>query len=244
MNDARPQGSAPPPAAFAWLVHAFTASGAVLAFLALMAIDRGEWRLALLWLLVALAVDGIDGSLARWARTKEQAARIDGDTMDLVIDYLTYVFVPTVLIWRAGLVPPGLALPLAALILISALYHFTRRDLKTEDNYFRGFPTLWHVVALYLLVSGARPEVGAAVVAALALLSFTSVTFVHPFRVRDYGRWLPALSIAWSLATLALLWPGWSEAASAGLLLLSLTFAAILVAMGVLRAVRGPRARR
>jgi phosphatidylcholine synthase len=230
-----------PPAAFAWLVHAFTASGAVLAFLALMAIEREQWRLALLWLLIALAVDGVDGAMARWARVKDKAARIDGDTLDLIIDYLTYVFVPTALIWRAGLVPETLALPAAALIQLSALYHFTRRDLKTGDNYFRGFPALWHVVALYLVVAEASPEAGAVTVVIFSALSFAPVLFVHPFRVRDYGKWLPVLAILWALATVALLWPRWSDAAGTALLAFSLAAGAVLMALGLIRTVRGPR---
>src|SRR5215213_4969442 len=103
----------------AWLVHAFTASGVVVAFLALVAIERGEWRLALLWLLAALVVDGVDGTLARWARVKEHVPRIDGEAFDLIVDYLNYVFVPAILIVRGGLVPETLALPLAAAILLS-----------------------------------------------------------------------------------------------------------------------------
>ena len=95
--------------AAAWSVHLFTASGVVLALLALEATYRGEWRLALLWLLAALAVDGVDGSLARMARVKEVVPRIDGEAFDLIVDYLNYVFVPAVFIARSGLVPPPLA---------------------------------------------------------------------------------------------------------------------------------------
>src|SRR5919106_3710179 len=148
----------------AWMVHGLTASGAVFAFLALLAIEQRDWPLALLWLAAALAVDTFDGTLARWAHVKTRAPRIDGDTLDLIIDYLNYVFVPTVLIWRAELVPTALAPWLAAAILISALYNFARRDMKTEDNYFRGFPANWNVVAFYLWVARPGPEVGAIVV--------------------------------------------------------------------------------
>jgi phosphatidylcholine synthase len=229
-----------PPAAVAWAVHAFTFSGAVLAFLAVMAIEEGEYRLALLWLLIALAVDGLDGTLARWARVKEKAGRIDGDTADLVIDYLTYVFVPTILIWRAELVPEGWIVPLAALIQLSSLYLFTRRDMKTADNYFRGFPSLWNVVALYLLVGQPGPMIGAAVVLFFTLITFAPIHFVHPFRVTDYGRWAPVLASLWALVTLALLWPGWSEAFGSGLLWISLAAGTALLGMGFLRTVRGP----
>lgn len=227
--------------AFAWAVHGLTASGAVFAFLALIAIEERDWRLALLWLAAALAVDSFDGTLARWAHVKARAPRIDGETLDLIIDYLNYVFVPAVLIWRAELVPLALAPWLVSAILVSALYNFTRRDLKTEDNYFRGFPALWNVVAFYLFVTRPAPEAGAIIVAALAALTFTSVPFVHPFRVRDYGRWLPILALAWAAATLALIWPGWGWQAWLALFWVSTVLVVVLLGLGALRGLRGPR---
>jgi phosphatidylcholine synthase len=236
----RPSGGGPPAIA-AWAVHAFTFSGAVIAFLAVMAIEAGDYRLCLLWLLIGLAVDGVDGTLARWAHVKTKAARIDGDTADLVIDYLTYVFVPTILLWKAGLVPAEWIVPLAALIQLSSLYLFTRRDMKTKDNYFRGFPSLWNVVAFYLYIGQPGPLVGAAVVVFFTLFTFAPVHFVHPFRVTDYGRWPPLLALIWSVVTVALLWPGWGEDAARGLLWTSLAGAAILLAMGLLRTLRGAR---
>jgi phosphatidylcholine synthase len=226
----------------AWAVHAFTASGAVLGFLALMAIMAQDWPLALLWLLIALAVDGIDGSLARWARTKELAPRIDGATLDLIIDYLNYVFVPAVLIWRAELVPTWLAPALAAAILVSSLYNFTRTDMKTQDNYFRGFPALWNVVAFYLFVARPSAETAAFVICLLAALTFAPVHFVHPFRVRDYGRWPPILASVWAGSTAALLWPAWWEGMRMAWLWLSLGTAALLLALGLWRTIRGPKA--
>ena len=120
---------------------------------------------ALIWLLAALAVDGVDGTLARWARVKEHVPRIDGEAFDLIVDYLNYVFVPAIFIVRAGLVPEALSLPLAAAILLSSVYVFVRRDMKTPDNYFRGFPALWNVVALYLFVAQPGAAIGAVVVA-------------------------------------------------------------------------------
>jgi phosphatidylcholine synthase len=247
---ARPSPNITPPSAdpptfagkaAAWAVHGLTASGAVLAFLALMAVLAENWGLALFWLLLALVVDGLDGSLARMAHVKTRAPRIDGDTMDLVIDYLNYVFVPAVLIWRAGLVPEGAVPFMAALILVSALYNFTRRDLKTDDNYFRGFPALWNVVAFYLLVGRPDAAIAIATIIFFAGLTFAPVHFVHPFRVRDYGRWPPILAGLWAVTTAALIWPGWSEAVRAGWLAASLTLAAILLALGLLRTFRGPR---
>jgi phosphatidylcholine synthase len=234
-------GGPGPPAAFAWLVHAFTASGALLALLALMAVEEGDWTMALVWLVVALFVDGVDGSLARWARVKEKAPRIDGDTLDLVIDYLTYVLVPTLFLWRAELIPPALAPGLAAAILISSLYVFARTDMKTDGGYFRGFPALWNLVAFYLFVLQVRPMVGAIVVVFLVAATFAPIHFVHPFRVRDYGKWLPALTILWSVATGALLWPGLVEPERTFVAATSIASAAVLLALGLLRSLRDLR---
>ena len=224
----------------AWSVHAFSASGAVLALLAVLAIDRHAWTEAMLWLFAALVVDGVDGTLARAARVKQVAPRIDGDVLDLVIDYLNYVFVPTLFILEAQLLPAGFAVPLAALIQLSSLYVFARRDMKTEDNYFRGFPALWNIVALYLYAAGLEPNVSAAIVAALVLLTFAPIHFVHPFRVRDYGPWLPVTALIWALSTLSLLVD--TAAAVRGLLLaISAISAIVIVGLGLLRTVRGPQ---
>jgi phosphatidylcholine synthase len=243
ISDAASHGPVPTATqkALAWAVHAFTASSAIFALLALEAIERGAFRESLLWLLAALAVDGVDGTLARAVRIKERAPRIDGETLDLIVDYLTYVFVPTMFIWRAGLVPEALAFPLAAAIQLSALYLFTRRDMKTDDNYFRGFPALWNVVAFYLFVSGAGPTVGAVAVAAFVAMTFAPVHFVHPFRVGEFQPWLPVLAAIWAAATAALLWPGWSEALRGLWLAASLASGALLLVAGLLRTVRGDR---
>ena len=238
--DPTPPTPAPgPPALFAWLVHVLTASSALFALLALAAIVEERWTLALLWLFVALVVDGVDGSLARWARVKVKAPRIDGETLDLVVDYLTYVFVPTIFIWRAGLVPPSLALWLAAAIQISSLYLFARTDMKTSEGYFRGFPALWNLVAFYLFTVEAGPAVGALVVAVFVALTFAPVHFVHPFRVRDYGPWLPLLAVAWAASTVALLWPEWTAPVRQGLLVVSIGTALGLLGLGLLRTLRG-----
>lgn len=225
--------------AAAWAVHAFSASGAVLALLAVIAIDGQRWTEAMLWLFAALVVDGVDGTMARAARVKELASRVDGDVLDLVIDYLNYVFVPTLFILGAGLLPDAAALPLAAFIQLSSLYVFARRDMKTDDNYFRGFPALWNIVALYLFAAGMEPGMAAVVVAALVVLTFAPIHFVHPFRVRDYGFWLPLLALLWSFSTLALLI---ESPIRAILLAVSALSAVIIVGLGLWRTARGPRA--
>ena len=227
--------------ALAWSVHLFTASGAVLALLALEAVQRARFHEALLWLFAALVVDGIDGTFARAARVKLLAPRVDGDVLDLIIDYLTYVLIPTIFLWRAELVPRDWALPLGALIQLSSLYIFARRDMKTVDGYFRGFPALWNIVALYLFVTGANPAVGAATVLAFSLLSFAPVHVVHPFRVREFGWALPALALLWMATTLPLLIRSLPESLRDVLLITSLACSVILVALGFWRSLRGDR---
>lgn len=223
----------------AWGVHLFTAMGLVLALLALEAIDQQRWTAAMLWLLVALVIDGIDGTLARAANVSEVLPRIDGEALDLIIDYLNYVLVPVMLMWRSGALPAGWELPLSALILLSSVYVFVRRDMKTQDGYFRGFPALWNVVALYLFFLGPAPGVTSAVILALAAASFAPVHFVHPFRVSDYGRTLPAISALWAIATLGILFTGTGNPAGLALLAISLASGAVLGALGLLRSLRG-----
>ncbi len=225
----------------AWSVHLLTASGAVLALLALHAVDGGRWREALLWLLAALLIDGIDGTLARAAQVGERLPEIDGTALDLVVDYLTYVFVPAFLLWRIGAFPSAVALPLVALILLSSLYVFARRDMKTEDGYFRGFPALWNVVTLYFFLLNPAPPLAAAVVIAFIVMSLAPVHVIHPFRARDYRPFAPVLAIVWTSATAPLLLPNVGDAVRIILVVVSLTSAALLIGLGLLRTLHGSR---
>ena len=223
----------------AWAVHLLTASGAALALLALDAVFRSAFREALLWLFAALVVDGVDGTLARSAKVAERIPRIDGGALDLVIDYLTYVVIPALIVGRVGVLPGALALPLTAAILMSSLYVFARRDMKTVDGYFRGFPALWNVVALYFVVAPPAPAVATAVIGLLVLLTFAPVHVPHPFRAPDYGKWLPAAALVWAASSSALLLPV-AVAMQPYLLAVSLGSAAIIVSMGLIRSLRGP----
>ncbi|MGI8706513.1 MAG: CDP-alcohol phosphatidyltransferase family protein [Sphingomicrobium sp.] len=225
----------------AWAVHLFTATGVVFALLAMVAVLEHRWTTAMLWLFAAFIVDGVDGTFARIARVNEVAPRIDGAALDLVTDYLTYVFIPAFFILEARLLPVPLALPLAALILVSSLYVFARRDMKTDDGYFRGFPALWNLVALYLYAAGLGETASAAVVAVLIVLTFAPVHVVHPLRVRDYGCWLATIASVWAGSTVALLMPQLGSTGRSVLLAISAATALLLIAMGLLRTVRGRR---
>jgi phosphatidylcholine synthase len=188
----------------AWAVHAFTASGVVTGLLAISALIAGDFRLALLWLGAALLIDGFDGPMARKVRVTEFAPNMDGAILDLVIDYLNYTVIPALLVYRFGLVPDGFAIPAAAYIMMTSLYCFGNRDMKTEDNYFQGFPAVWNLVVLYFYIISSNPWANLAVIASLGILTFVPMKFVHPFRVRAFRGLTLAMTGAWGALTLVL----------------------------------------
>lgn len=187
----------------AWAVHVFTASGVVIGLLALLAVVDGDPRAALLWLGLATFVDGLDGPAARKLGVREAIPRFDGATLDNVVDYFTWVVVPALFIYRFGLLPDSFALVGAAFIMATSLYTFANLDLKTSDNYFVGFPALWNVVAFQMFILESPPLLNLVVTAALGVLTFTPVKFVHPLRVREWR--IPTI-IATTLWALTSLW--------------------------------------
>ncbi len=188
----------------AWAVHAFTASGVVTGLLAISALIAGDFRLALLWLGAALLIDGFDGPMARKVRVTEYAPNMDGAILDLVIDYLNYAVIPALLVYRFGLVPTGFAIPAAAWIMMTSLYCFGNRDMKTEDNYFQGFPAIWNLVVLYFYVTASPPWANLLVIIALGILTFVPLKFVHPFRVVRLRALTIAMTGAWGALTFVL----------------------------------------
>lgn len=228
MSAAPPQGFSPVRRALAWGVHAFTASGAVLGAVSLLAIRSGDLRLAGALMLVALFLDSVDGTLARAARVSEVLPHMDGRRLDDMVDFLNYVVVPAVFMVAAqSLVSP---LFVAVPILASA-YGFAHHDAKTEDDFFLGFPSYWNVVALYLWIFDASPRAGTALVAFFAALVFVPLKYLYPSRMSVLrhttnaaaGVWwfamlacvlAPRVSGAFSLAELSLVFPAYYFAAS------------------------------
>lgn len=183
----------------AFSVHALTASGAGLALLALLAAVRGAFDLMFLCLGLALIVDGIDGTFARAIKVAEVLPRWSGDILDLVVDFVTYVFVPAYAIAAGGLLPAWLGAAAGIVIVMTGAIYFADRRMKTADNYFRGFPTLWNVVAFYLFVLKPAPWLAALLVAVLAVLTFVPFKFLHPFRVVRLRMVSTAAVVLWSL---------------------------------------------
>jgi phosphatidylcholine synthase len=168
----------------AFLIHVLTASGAALALLALDAAVGHRWPAMFMWLGIALAVDAIDGPLARLFKAADTLPRWSGETLDLVVDFVTYVFVPAYAIVASGLMSPPFDLAGGILITVTAALYFADRQMKTPDNYFRGFPALWNCAAFYLLLLRPAPWFATTAVALFALLTFVPFRFIHPLRVR------------------------------------------------------------
>ena len=190
----------------AFAVHIFTACGAALALLALIFATGGHWTAMFFCQGMALVVDGVDGPLAREFKVAEVLPRWSGDTLDLIVDFTTYVFVPAYAIAASGLLPQVLAIPSGVVVVITGALYFADRQMKTPDNYFRGFPALWNLGAFYLYLLVPPPWLAAVMIAALAALSFTPIKFLHPLRVRHWRVLNIALLAAWAaLAFLAVI---------------------------------------
>src|SRR3954463_9724461 len=186
-------------------VHLYTALGSVLGFLIVIAAFEGN-AVTALWLgLAALWIDGTDGVLARRFRVKETIPWFDGARMDDIVDYLTYVFAPIVLLWTTDRLPGGpIGWVVAALPLLASCYQFCRVDAKTADHFFLGFPSYWNVVAFYAIVLDVgRTEVGITLLV-LTVLVFVPVRYVYPSRTKLLRGLNLALAGTW-LATYAVL---------------------------------------
>jgi phosphatidylcholine synthase len=166
-------------------VHLFTATGALWGLLALMAVFKHEWQLAILWMVMAMLVDGFDGMLARWADVKTYASGIDGALLDNMLDYLNYVVVPALFLVEGDFLPGGFRLVMAFSILLTSAYQFTQVDAKTDDSndyFFKGFPSYWNVVVLYMLVMQLNPWLNLAFLTAFNILVFVPIKYVYPSR--------------------------------------------------------------
>lgn len=190
----------------AFAVHIFTAAGAALALAALVYATQGRWAAMFLCLGIALVVDGVDGTIARRLKVAEVLPRWSGDVLDLVVDFVTYVFVPAYAIFAGGLLPGWFALPAAVVIVVTGALYFADREMKTADNYFRGFPALWNAAAFYLFLLRPAPWLATLIVLGLAVLSFVPFKFLHPMRVaRLRAVNIAALTVWSALALVAVL---------------------------------------
>ncbi|MBI1219070.1 MAG: phosphatidylcholine synthase [Rhodobacteraceae bacterium] len=182
----------------AFSVHLLTATGAVFSMLAMLAAVDGKWSLMFLWLVVAFIVDGIDGPLARRYAVKIHAPQIDGVLLDLIIDYLTYVFIPAFALFKSGLLPGWTGWIAIFVITYGSVVYFADTRMKTKDNSFSGFPACWNMVAVVIFALKPDFWVTLAVVVILAAAMFTRLKFIHPVRTDRWRQVSLPIAVAWT----------------------------------------------
>jgi phosphatidylcholine synthase len=203
--------ASPPPGRviLAWGVHLFTASGAVIAALALLAIIQERWETAGLLMLAALFIDSVDGTLARRVGVAEVVPRIDGRRLDDVVDFLGYAIVPTVFLLALGALPHW---SLASVPILASAYGFSQHDAKTEDDFFLGWPSYWNVVALYIWLLEIGPGLATAIVSAFALAVFVPLKYIYPSKLTVWRGVTTIGALVWGACIVAaLLFPERAE---------------------------------
>jgi len=179
-------------------VHLLTATGAVFAMLAMLAAVDEKWSLMFLWLVVAFFVDGIDGPLARRYDVKKNSPIFDGVLLDLIIDYLTYVFVPAYALFKSGLLPGWTGWFAIIIITFTSAMYFADSRMKTKDYSFSGFPGCWNMVVLVLFALQPNFWVSVSFVALLAAAMFVPVRFVHPMRTQRWRMITIPMAFGWT----------------------------------------------
>jgi len=214
-------------------VHLFTATGAVFAMLAMLAAVDLNWSLMFLWLVVAFIVDGFDGPLARRYHVKTNAPELDGELMDLIIDYLTYVFIPAFALFQSDLLPGWTGwVAIIAITFTSALY-FADSRMKTADNSFQGFPGCWNMAALVFFAVQPSAAVILGAVVFLAVAMFTPLKFIHPVRTQRWRALSLPVALVWTGLAGWAAWEGFAQpqAVTWGLIATSV----YLMAVGILQ---------
>lgn len=183
-------------------VHLLTATGVIFSMLAMLAAVEADWSEMFLWLLVAFVVDGIDGPLARRFDVTTNWPTYDGVMMDLIIDYLTYVFIPAFALFTSGLLSGWTGWFLSFVIVYGSVIYFADTRMKTKDNSFAGFPACWNMVVLVLFAIKPHWAIIAFIVITLAAAMFTNIKFIHPVRTERWRAISLPMSIAWMLFAL------------------------------------------
>ena len=190
--------------AFAWGAHFITASGLIFGFLGLIALLNGEQSLAFLFMGLALLVDGVDGSFARFVKVEEALPDVDGTTLDNVIDMFNYTILPVLMIYWYSMVPYSLVNITCIMILLVSCYTFSDKKIKTSDYYFSGFSAFWNLLVLFLYILDLGLWFNFIAICICGILTFVPVKIIHPLRVRNLRNTSIAFLTVWSLCALFL----------------------------------------
>lgn len=223
-----------------WIVHSVTASGAICGMLGLIAVSDYQPREAVLWLAVAMILDGVDGPAARAWDVKGSVPRIDGYTLDLIVDFVTCIVIPVMFLHRFDVFPAGASFGIGAFILFMSALWMSRTDQMTDDHWFNGFPCEWNMIVPTLFLLDLHPWFAAFACIALALTQLTNWKFVHPMQVVWMRPLTVGVTITWLAAVLWMtaLWP--RERPLVGQILL-VACPLYIVGIGVVRTLRSPR---
>ncbi|WP_099826622.1 CDP-alcohol phosphatidyltransferase family protein [Oceaniglobus indicus] len=192
----------------ALLVHLLTATGAVFAMLAMLAAADENWSMMFLWLVVAFGVDGIDGPLARKYDVKTHSPQYDGVLMDLIIDYITYVFIPAFALFESDLLPGWTGWIAIIVITFGSVVYFADTRMKTKDNSFSGFPGCWNMLVIVMFALEPNFWIILAIVVALAIAMFLPLKFVHPVRTERWRAVTLPMALVW---TYCAGWAAWVD---------------------------------
>ena len=186
---------------FSWALHLLTSFGIICSFFALKNTIDGEIFKAFMWLGLGLFIDSIDGTIARFLKVNESLPHIDGHMLDSIIDYINYIFVPAFMLHYFGILPEILDIIIPAIIMVTSVISYSNKNTKTDENYYIGFPAIWNVVVLYLVILNYDSLINTGVLIFLIILKILPLRFVHPFRTEKFRKLTLVMSFSWFVFT-------------------------------------------
>ncbi len=186
---------------FCWTLHLLTSFGIICSFFALKNIIDGEIFKAFMWLGLGLLIDGIDGTIARFLRVSVKLPHIDGHMLDSIIDYINYIFIPAFMLHHFKILPETMDTVLPATIMVISVISYSNKNTKTDENCYIGFPAIWNVVVLYLVILDYSVLVNTAILISLIILKIVPIRFVHPFRTKSFKKSTLVVSLSWFMLT-------------------------------------------
>ncbi|APQ15310.1 phosphatidyltransferase [Borreliella garinii] len=169
----------------AWLVHIFTASGLIVGLYSIISIVNGDYSLLLKLTVIGLIIDGIDGTMARRLKVKELIPEIDGALLDNITDYINYTFIPVIFFYLGEFIEEKYKVAICIGILLSSAYQFSRIDAKTNDNYFRGFPSLWNIFVILNIIFKIEQIINLVMILICIVISFVPIKFIYPSKTKE-----------------------------------------------------------
>ena len=188
----------------AWAVHAFTALGVIIGYVGLNSVIEGHARAAILWLVAALVVDGIDGPLARKLDVRARIPTLDGNSLDLIIDYFTCTIVPVAFLYRFDFLPAHTVGPVGFTMLFVGALWMARTDQETAEGWFNGFPAEFNMIIPTLFLIRVNSWISLVVCVLFCVLTLSRVQFAHPVSVRENRHISLPMMVLWLAAMVSL----------------------------------------